>query len=175
MPCKHPAIEAAFSKLEEEKKWKLSTGKIVEDALYEFGKQCLVDHLACSMILDLQDKTYLKECVFTEAEIEEMKIKNPIQFISPIPKELATYINAFNLTNVKDIRAELLKVQDWEINYSIDKDHDLDWAKHTIHSFVRLYESGNLKTIHKESWYNARVWSLIDTIFDDLESLQVVR
>lgn len=175
MPFKRPAIEAAFSKLEEEKKWKLSICKIVEDALYEFGKQCLVDHPACSMILDLQDENYLKECVFTEAEIEEIKIKNPIQFIIPIPKKFTTYINAFNRTHVKDLRAELLKAQDWEINYSIDKDHDLDWAKHTILSFVRLYESGNLKTVHNESWYNARVWSLIDTIFDDLKSLQVVR
>lgn len=175
MPCKHPAIEAAFSKLEEENKWRLSTGKIVEDALYKFGKQCFVDHPACSMILDLQDKTYLKECVSTEAEIEDMKIKNPIQFISPIPKELATYINAFNLTNFKDLRAELLKVQDWEINYSIDKDHDLDWTKHTIHSFVRVYESENLKTVHKESWYNMRVWFLIYIIFDYLEGLQIVR
>jgi hypothetical protein len=38
VPCKHPA----FSKLEEGKKWKLSTGKIVEDALYEFGKQLFI-------------------------------------------------------------------------------------------------------------------------------------
>lgn len=143
--------------------------------MYEFGKQCLVDHPACSMILDLEDKNYLQEGVFAEAEIEDMKVKNPTQFISPIPGKLVTYINTFNLTNVKDLRAELLKAQDWEINYSTDKDHDLDWAKHTIHSFVRLYESGNLKTVYKESWYNTRVWSLIDTIFDDLESLQVVR
>lgn len=91
---------------------------------------------------------YLKKCVFTEAEIEEMKIKSPIQFASSIPKELATYINASNITNVKDLRAELLRAHDWEINYNIDKDHDLDWVKHTIHSFVRLYESGNLKIVH---------------------------
>lgn len=175
MPCKHPTIEANFSKLEEEKKWKLSTGKIVEDTLYEFGKLCLVDHPACSMILDLQDKSYLKEGVFTEEEIEEMKLKNAIQFISPIPKELADYINTFNHTNIKDLRTELLKVHDWETNYSIDKNHDLDWTKHTIYYFVRLCESGNLKNIHKEAWYNARIWSLIDTIFDDVKSLQVVR
>lgn len=96
------------------------------------------------MILDLQDKTYLKECIFTEAEIEEMKNKNPVQYITLIPEKLATYINAFNLTNIQDLRTELLKVHDWEINYSIDNDHDLDWVKHTIHSFVRPYESGNL-------------------------------
>ncbi|KAI7901733.1 uncharacterized protein BX663DRAFT_513869 [Cokeromyces recurvatus] len=101
---KHP-----LTKLEKEKKWKLSTGKIVEDALYEFGKQYLADHPACSMILDLEDKNYLKECVFTGVEIEKMKIKNPIQFINSIPEKLATYINAFNLRNVEDLRAELLK------------------------------------------------------------------
>ncbi|KAL0089817.1 hypothetical protein J3Q64DRAFT_1696898 [Phycomyces blakesleeanus] len=125
------------------------------------------------MILDLQDKKYLKKGVSTEAEIEEMKIKNPIQIISPIPKELATYINASNLTNVKDLRAELLKAQDWEINCSIDKDHGLDRAKNTTHSFVRLYESGNLKTAHKKEWHNGCEWSLINNIFDDLENLQV--
>ncbi|KAI7899290.1 uncharacterized protein BX663DRAFT_564104 [Cokeromyces recurvatus] len=176
VPCKHPTIESAFNKLDEEKKWKLSAGKIVEDALYVFGEQCLVDHPACSMILDLEDKTYLKECVFTEAEIEEIKKKkNSIQFISHIPEKLATYINAFNLTNTQNLRDELLKAQDWKSNYSINKDYDLDWVKHTIYSFVRLYESGNLKTVHKEAWCNTRVWSLIDTIFDDFESLQVVR
>lgn len=106
------------------KKWRLSTGKIVEDALYEFSKQCLVDHPACSMILDLQDKNYLKEGVFTEAEMEEMKMKNPNHFITPIPKGLADYINVFNLTNFKDLRAELLKVQDWEPDYGIDKYHN---------------------------------------------------
>lgn len=176
MPSSHPAIDPAFKRLDPQKKWKLSTGKVVDDTLYEFGKQCIVDHPACSLILDLDDKTYINEGIFTQAEIDEMKLKSPVQFITRIPEELATYINNFNCNNVKDLRSELLKPHQWENEYNINTHHDLDWVKHTIHSFVRLYESGNLKIVHKESWYNARMWSLIDiTIFDDVGSLQAVQ
>lgn len=57
----------------------------------------------------------------------------------------------------------------------IKNSYDLDWVKHTVHSFIQLYESGKMKIIHEEARYNTRVWSLIDTIFDDIESLQGVR
>ncbi|EPB83448.1 hypothetical protein HMPREF1544_09776 [Mucor circinelloides 1006PhL] len=53
--------------------------------------------------------------------------------------------------------------------------HDFDWVKHTIFSLVKLYESGNLKKIQKEVWYNGHVWSLIGTIFNDIEALYVIR
>lgn len=77
MPRLHPALEASFNRLEEKNKWLLSTGKVVENTLYKFSKSCLVDHPSCSMILDLDDKTYLKEKLFTQEEITEMKQKNP--------------------------------------------------------------------------------------------------
>ncbi|RCH79976.1 hypothetical protein CU097_002841, partial [Rhizopus azygosporus] len=88
---------------------------------------------------------------------------------------LANYINGFNCDSTKDLRTQLLKVQDWEHDYDPKKYYDFDWVKHTIFSFVRLYESGNLKKIQKEAWYNSHVWSLIDTIFDDIKTLQVIR
>lgn len=71
----HPALEASFNRLEEKNKWLLSTGKVVENTMYKFSKSCLVDHPSCSMILDLDDKTYLKEKPSTQEEITEMKQK----------------------------------------------------------------------------------------------------
>ncbi|ORE12191.1 hypothetical protein BCV71DRAFT_283612, partial [Rhizopus microsporus] len=118
---------------------------------------------------------YLKEKLFTQEEITEMKQKNPIEFITTLPTDLANYINGFNCDSTKDLRTQLLKVQDWEHDYDPKKYYDFDWVKHTIFSFVRLYESGNLKKIQKEAWYNSHVWSLIDTIFDDIKTLQVIR
>lgn len=171
----HPALEASFNRLEEKNKWLLSTGKVVENMMYKFSKSCLVDHPSCSMILDLDDKTYLKEKPSTQEEITEMKQKNPIEFITTLPTDLANYINGFNCDSTKDLRTQLLKVQDWEHDYDPKKYYDFDWVKHTIFSFVRLYESGNLKKIQKEAWYNSHVWSLIDTIFDDIKTLQVIR
>ncbi|KAI7889881.1 uncharacterized protein EV154DRAFT_268247 [Mucor mucedo] len=171
----HPALEASFHRLEEKNKWILSTGKVVEDVLNKLSKSCLVDHPSCSMILDLDDKTYIKEGLFTQEEIVEMKQKNLIGFVDTLPTDLANYINGFNCDNAKELRAQLLKVQDWEHIYDSKKYHDFDWVKHTIFSFVRLYESGNLKKIQKETWYNSHVWSLIDTIFDDIDTLHVIR
>lgn len=98
-----------------------------------------------------------------------------MQFISPLPQKFADFLNTFNLTNSVDLRRLLLVVNDWETDYNIDMHHDLDWIKYTIYSFVRLYESEALKCKHEESWYNSRVWSLIDTIFDDIKTLQVLR
>lgn len=135
MPRSHRALEASFRQLENEKKWVLSTCKVVEDVLYGFSKSCLVDHPSCSMILDLDDKTYLKENLFTEEEIMEMKETNTIGFVETLPKDLADYINSFNCDNAKDLREQLSKLYDWERNYDIKKHHNFDWIKHTIYSF----------------------------------------
>ncbi|CAJ0766461.1 17426_t:CDS:2 [Entrophospora sp. SA101] len=45
-----------------------TTGKIIEDALYNFSLHCKYEHLAHSFVLDPEDNTYLKENVFTENE-----------------------------------------------------------------------------------------------------------
>lgn len=107
----HSTLEASFYSLDEENKWLLPTKKVVEDTLCKFSKSCLVDHLSCSMILDLDDKTYLKNNIFTAVEIGVMKRAAPIGFMKPLPPNLANYLNEFNCDNAKELRAKLLKVQ----------------------------------------------------------------
>ena len=69
----------------------------------------------------------------------------------------------------------LANTQDWEKEeYDVNNHHDLDWIKHTIHSYIRLYESGELNTVQKEQWYNKHVWLPIDTVFNDINSIQIV-
>ncbi|ORX46083.1 hypothetical protein DM01DRAFT_1155084 [Hesseltinella vesiculosa] len=36
-------------------------------------------------------------------------------------------------------------------------------------------ESNTLAASHLESWYNAHVWRFIDSAFDDLENIEVIR
>lgn len=71
VPRDHPVIAASFEELDDEEKWIFST--VVEDVLYNFSKQCVVDHPSCSIILDLNDLTYVNEKFFTKEELEEMK------------------------------------------------------------------------------------------------------
>jgi hypothetical protein len=88
VPREHPANVASFKSLNDEEKWKVSTGTVVEDVLYEFGKRCIVDHPACSMILDLEDITYVNEKLFTTEEIDEMKKEASMNITSKIPQDL---------------------------------------------------------------------------------------
>lgn len=175
VPREHFANAASFKGLNDEEKWKLSTGTVVEDILYEFSKRCIVDHPACSMILDLEDITYVNEKLFTTEEIDEMKKKAPMNITWRIPQDLCDYIENFNCDNLKDLRMHLANTQDWEKEeHDVNNHHDLDWIKHTIHSYIRLYESGELNTVQKEQWYNKHVWLPIDTVFNDISSIQIV-
>ncbi|KAI8087443.1 hypothetical protein BDF21DRAFT_397107 [Thamnidium elegans] len=78
----YPDLEASFDKLEEQK-----MGIIHGKGVY---------HPSCTTNLYLDDKTLLKEKLFTE-EIAEMKQHN----------------------NTKGLRQQLLKSQVWEYNYDI--------------------------------------------------------
>lgn len=127
------------------------------------------------MILDLKDMTYANKGEFTIKEIDEMKKQAPMTITSRIPQDLCDYIEHFNCDNIKDLWRRLADTQDWEKEeYNMNKHHDLDWIKHTIHSYVRLYESGELNTVQKEQWYNKHIWLPIDTVFNDISSIQIV-
>lgn len=176
VPKEHPENAASFKGLNDKEKWKLSTGTVVEDVLYEFSKRCIVDHPACSMILDLEDLTYVNEKLFTTGEIEEMKKQTPMNIISKIPKKLCDYIEHFNCDNLKDLPKRLADTQGWEKEeYDLNNHHDLDWIRHTIYSYVRLYESGELNTVQKEQWYNKHAWLPVDIVFNNIGSIQIVR
>ncbi|KAG1460370.1 hypothetical protein G6F56_005965 [Rhizopus delemar] len=74
-----------------------------------------------------------------------------MNIISRIPQDLGDYIDHFNCDNLKDLQTHLTDIQDWEKEeYNMNKHHDLDWIKHDIHSYIKLYESGELNTAHKE-------------------------
>ncbi|CAG8589445.1 6275_t:CDS:2 [Acaulospora morrowiae] len=65
--------EKSYAKLDDSNKWVLTTGTVVEDALYNFGLRCKYEHLAHSFVLDPDDDTYLKENVFTESALREIR------------------------------------------------------------------------------------------------------
>lgn len=102
-----------------------------------------------------------------------MCLKSEMEFEVPLPKVLADFI--FNCDTIPEVRKQLLLVEEWEENYSIEEFHDLDWIKFTVYSFVRLYESNNPKRMQNEVWYNANVWTIIDNAFDNIEEIKAIR
>ncbi|KAI9483009.1 MAG: hypothetical protein EXX96DRAFT_461817, partial [Benjaminiella poitrasii] len=175
VPQKHRALEENCQNLLAEDKWVLRGGKVVEDSLDEFSKKCLIDHPACSMIIYTEDDTYLNNNVFTKEELREITEETPLSFTTPIPGPLADYMNKFDQNNIANLRAMLIETLAWEKEYNIQRYHDFDWVKLTVFLYVRLYESGELLKEQLETWYDRKIWCLIDSAFDDIPSLQIIR
>ncbi|KAG9297966.1 hypothetical protein G9A89_018794 [Geosiphon pyriformis] len=119
--------------LDNSHKWCLSSGKIVEDAMYEFGCPCTHEHLCHSFVLDPQDTTYEIEGIFTKAEI-----------LNDIREEHHPRASAALETPIGSADGFFLR----EVH------HDFDWLHQAIHSLVREYESGALNDDHHEQWFN---------------------
>ncbi|KAL9537637.1 hypothetical protein MBANPS3_011596 [Mucor bainieri] len=108
---------------------------------------------------------------FTKTELEEISNTAP-PHTNSLPENISDYLQRFNHNNVNDLRAELSTAHSWEqAEYDQKLHHDLDWIKHTMHSYIRLMESGALKYMHKEQWYNKRVWLPIDNLLDDVPNI----
>ncbi|GAB5590549.1 hypothetical protein Unana1_05449 [Umbelopsis nana] len=142
----------AYNQRREEQKWKLSTGKCIEDELYKFARQCTYEHPSLSFIVDAYDATYMQHGVFTESELQEIKDYNPV-VMEKSPQDLVDYLMLFDCRTTEELRKACLENQKW----------------------IAEFEAGSLKVQHHENWYMVRIWSLIDRIFADVDGLEAVR
>jgi hypothetical protein len=164
----------AHSEMQFEKKWKLRTGKIVEDALLAYGKTCLVEHPCHSFILDTRDESYLELGVFTKEEIKELE-EDPI-VLPQVPLDVSEYLKSFKHSTTKELRQALFSNVDWCANFDRKEDFHRDWVRKSIDMFIGEYEAAHFnKKDNLEAWNMLRVWSIIDRIFDDIDGLITVR
>ncbi|CAB4422427.1 unnamed protein product [Rhizophagus irregularis] len=133
-----------YENMNETLKWRLKSGQYVEDVIYEFGCSCQFEDLSHS---------------------EEIKSKN-IK-CNPEPEEdVITCLNAFNKTNVHDIREVMAQFSMRQgAEYTTQKDFSIDVIIYAIHSLVLLYERqpNALGIDHLENWYNNNLWALLLT------------
>lgn len=168
-------MDASFKSLKDENKWTLSTGTVVENQLYEFGKLQIREHPSQSFIFDVNDsELYIKHGTFTSGEIEEiMTDYNNISL--QLPDDFKQYLNKFNCKSTVDIRKALNQKESWEDSYHQDKHFDLDWIKQSIHMLLQEYELDSFANDHSENWYNIHVWCIIDRCFGNLKGIEIIR
>lgn len=163
-------FERSFDRMKTEEKWYLSNGRCVEDELFAFGMQCKVEHPCHSFIVDPTDSNYQKYGVFSEEELMEIRSFKEKK-LPTMPTALRDYLNQYNLTTTAALRQKIFSVEPLDPEYS----QDINWIKYSVYSFVREYDSGNLKRAHSEEWYKAHVWHFLDTIFDNEPEIEVLR
>ncbi|KAG9297727.1 hypothetical protein G9A89_011242 [Geosiphon pyriformis] len=165
-----------FRAMLNERKWRLSTGKLVEDALYEFGSKCMEEHLSHSFVLDPDDISYANEGIFTMAELNEIRAHKE-RNLPEMPQNLLNYLMTYAKSTVRELRCALRQpiglVDD---NFLREIYHDFDWLQLAMHSLVREYEIGSLKEDHHEQWYNLHLWGpIVDQCFADVMNMEAVR
>ncbi|KAI9490988.1 hypothetical protein BDB00DRAFT_874833 [Zychaea mexicana] len=72
-PITAAMVDKYFEPLVDDKKWTLSTGKVVEDTMKKYAVTYNFEHPIHSLILDIDDKMWVKDGYFTEQEMREIK------------------------------------------------------------------------------------------------------
>ncbi|RUS15655.1 hypothetical protein BC937DRAFT_92175 [Endogone sp. FLAS-F59071] len=160
-----------IKKLGDNQKWRLLTGKVVEDTLFEYGRQCKSEHLSQSFIVDPEDTNYIAHGVFMEEELAEIEETDP-KSLPDIPMDLMKYMNSFRQSSVKELRTQLSVVQDWEgASFKRESHFDYDWIKNS----GTRYEGDNFVAGRSELHYLTHCWHIIDRCFLNLQDLHCVR
>ena len=150
----------------------LTTGKVVEDALYDFGVTCKHEHLAHQFIVDPFNKQM--ESIFDEAELQEIRSAN-VKPMPMMPTPLRGYMASFNKKPPNEIRDVIDTRQPWQTNYDIKNHDDYDWVCNSVYNMLREYEAGSFDHSHHETWYLMHVWRFVDCAFDSVPEAEAVR
>nr|CAG8563336.1 3191_t:CDS:10 [Entrophospora candida] len=158
-----------FKAMTNDRKWKLSTGKYVEDILYDLGMKCKYHNLVHSFIINPKDN--FVQTGFNSKEISEITNKEYGNYTPDIDENLLAYINNFAKESTNEIR-EVLNAQHPKLgkDFNIATDFQYEHVRTTIADWVRLYEMtpNPLCMEMPESWYRIHVWRTIDIAFSDL-------
>ncbi|CAG8587582.1 2774_t:CDS:2 [Diversispora eburnea] len=148
-------------------KLKLSTGKIVEDVLFEFAKDMDYEHHAHSYIVDFDDEDI--KALFTDSEWKELT-KDRIG-VPPISQEITKELARYGNSTLEDLRTKTMTSYLEEEKYDIRKHYDKEWIQLAIRTLVNLYENIDAPLIRTqyEDWFTVALLGMcIDFCLRDI-------
>ncbi|KAI8364083.1 hypothetical protein BD560DRAFT_373425 [Blakeslea trispora] len=125
------SIALAHSQIEN--KWKLKSGRLVEEIMYSTCMSCHVEHPMHSLILDVDDAIY--KTMLTDKELEEVKDKAANTLCDPLPANLQEIMMKL------DRKKTALSMYDAisEVEAHPFRDIDEYWLKQSILNYVLLF------------------------------------
>ncbi|CAG8664242.1 10929_t:CDS:2, partial [Racocetra fulgida] len=163
-----------FTDMSKAHKWVLTSGKCIEDTLFEHCKELLNESLLHSWIIDLDDRE--AEELFTIEEWKEIQRET-----RKFPEVDETFVESMMRFADVETESELRKVLETtsfrnEDEPYVQEDHfDAEWAETVMRKFLMYYENHNepLKRSHLESWYDINVWShIVDHGLSDIFGIE---
>ncbi|KAG1490464.1 hypothetical protein G6F47_012252 [Rhizopus delemar] len=169
-------FESSFKAMDDQMKWKLCSGRTVEDVLYDYGMELEREHAVHSFILDTSNPEMKK--LFTGQEWGEITRETELETTN-LPESILNLIQEMNKKNIKEVKRVLLKYA--EIRYSdypTSDEFHIDKICYAIESLLHLYERNPNPLLIKqqEQWYNSNVWvPVIDKFFGNLDGINCTR
>ncbi|CAG8544423.1 11317_t:CDS:10, partial [Paraglomus brasilianum] len=165
-----------YETMKDAQKWKLQSGKVVEDVLYRHGCCQKLEGLVHSFMLDLADPEVA--ALFDADEKKEIESTN-VKKDPELNVDTEECLKAYNKTTISEIRHAMHKFSSRRFeNYDPKKDFAVDTISNAVYGLIRLYEHtpNALAISHHENWYNINVWAqIVDRAFDDCENVEIAR
>ncbi|POG75804.1 hypothetical protein GLOIN_2v1838532 [Rhizophagus irregularis DAOM 181602=DAOM 197198] len=148
------AFHEAHKSIPDSSKMRLSTGKIVEDVLFDFCRNMDYEHHAHSYIIDCDDAEI--KSLYTETEWKEL-IKDRLGL--PInPAHIAKELSKYAKKTLRELRQIVMTpyLQD-DIEYDAQQHYDMEWIQTSLRTLTNLYENTDhpLARSHYEDWTDA--------------------
>ncbi|CAO3678706.1 unnamed protein product [Umbelopsis ramanniana] len=163
-----------YASFDDAQKWALKSGRKVEDVLHKFASKSAHEHVAHSFIINPMDPTWERLNIFTREELDEISTYE-CRKLPVIPKDLAAFMNEFNLTDLQQLRTALWQQRDFDVVYEKTKSFDKDWVRSVVHNILMEIEFSQLSQEHLEVWYISRIWGGFDRCFVNLDAVNVIR
>ncbi|KAG2219126.1 hypothetical protein INT45_000498 [Circinella minor] len=140
-------------------KWMLSSGKVVEDVMHSFVKECSYEHSAHSLILDIHDPCWNGR--FTPDELNELRTYHKPN-LQPLPQDLQEYLNKFRgVHDLEDLIAIHMKYR------FHPSEADKNWVSNAIGEVLNLYFYNYDIKNKTEADLVRRLWGFIEKCFDE--------
>ncbi|KAG9290229.1 hypothetical protein G9A89_022205 [Geosiphon pyriformis] len=161
------AFRQAYEKIPETSKLKLSSGKVVEEVLFNYIKNSDYEHHAHSYIINYDDQE-IRE-LFSEEEWKELT-KDQLG-IPVVPLDIAKEVSKYGNKDLKELREAIMtSYLPRDVPYDHNQHYDLEWIHMAIRTIVNLYENDDspLQRNHYEYWYTIALFgACIDFAFND--------
>ncbi|KAI9479511.1 hypothetical protein BDB00DRAFT_943432 [Zychaea mexicana] len=162
-PSDKEKIDAIFEKLDDEKKWTLKSGTVVEDVMREFAKECDYLHPVHSLILNPYDDCW--QARFTQNELHEIRSYKPLK-LEPLPSEVQQYFDSYQ--GLCDLDSLTEKVMS-QAAFHPKKQAEVYWAHKAVMEALDLfnYEWLPMDERTTEADVVRRVFPFIEKCFDE--------
>lgn len=174
------AFDRSFNSFDPSQKWRLASGRVVEDVLNDHYLEVRSDHvghLVRDWVIDLENMTMKRW--FTVEEWQE--IMDAVPTLPPPTREFAQSLTRFHGVKTAEALRKVVMSTSFlpeGVSFNREAHFDLEWAHLVVHEFLRICETDSETIIvadQLEQWYCYHLWFLFDKLFLSLPRIILVR